>query len=55
LQVLLPRLDAEAQAGLHKFLGSLSRSEGLDGDDSGSYFAYALGKTENTEVMWIGG
>jgi len=45
LQVLLPRLDEAAQAGLHKFLGSLSRSEGLDGDNSGSYFAYALGES----------
>jgi hypothetical protein len=56
LQVLLPRLDEEAQAGLHKFLGSLSRSEGADGDDSGSYFAYALGKSnlggDRIAQMW---
>lgn len=56
LQILLPRLGEEAEAGLHKFLGSLSRSEGQDGDGSGSYFAYALGKSglggDRIEQMW---
>ena len=32
LQVLLPRLDKEAEAGLHKFLRSVSRMQGPDGD-----------------------
>lgn len=45
LQVLLPRLDEEAEAGLHKFLRSLCPSQGPDGDSSGSHFAYALGKS----------
>lgn len=56
LQVLLPRLDEEAEGGLHKFLGSLSRSKGPDGDGSGSYFAYALGRSslggDRIEQMW---
>jgi hypothetical protein len=56
LQILLPRLNDEAEAGLHKFLGSLSRSQGPDGDGSGSDFAYALGKSslggDRIEQMW---
>ena len=56
LQVLLPRLDEEAEAGLHKFLRSLSLIQGPDGDSSGSYFAYALGKSglrgDRIDQMW---
>ena len=56
LQVLLPRLDEEAEAGLHKFLRSLSLIQGPDGDSSGSYFAYALGKSslggDRVGQMW---
>lgn len=56
LQVLLPRLDEEAEAGLYKFLRSLSLNQGPNGDSSGSYFAYALGKSglsgDRIEQMW---
>jgi hypothetical protein len=56
LQILLPRLNQEAQEAFHTFLRGLSRTPGPDGDSSGSYFAYALAKSglggERIDQMW---
>lgn len=53
LQLLLPRLDLETQAALHKFLVNLSTP---DRDTAGSYFAYALAKSgiggDRSTQMW---